>query len=306
MDRTMQRHPLSALWGDMPPDELVAMRESVENHGFVDPVIWTYDGLVLDGWHRYTISNLLGLELEVREYDGDPVQWVIGRNLHRRHLIAVRRASYVSAALEWAKQGHQQVLHTNRDDSGQFSPIPGGSPSIGETATQEAPGGIIPGAVTEFFTQAERASMADVDERTQRESDRYEKAGLGPEIRSGAISGAEAKRKVRKVRDPNAPKPPSQVQRLKLKLEAKTMEFEAELAANEVLRRELREAKAQVSEYPHEREAVASEREVIISAQASSIAELQTKLNDEKRRASWFEKQARSLGWEAATGNNGY
>ena len=111
---------------------------------------------------------------------------------------------------------------------------------------------------------------------------------------------------MRKKRDPNAPKPPSQVQRLKLKLEAKTMEYEAELAANETLRRELREAKAQVSEYPHEREAVASEREVIISAQASSIAELQTKLNDEKRRASWFEKQARSLGWEASVGNNGY
>ena len=127
-------------------------------------------------------------------------------------------------------------------------------------------------------------------------------------IRSGEISGAEAERKVRKKRDPSAPKPPSQTDRLKLKLEleAKTMECEAELASNEALRRELREAKAQVSEYPHEREAVASEREVIISAQASSIAELQIKLNDEKRRASWFEKQARALGWEASTGNNGY
>ena len=83
------------------------------------------------------------------------------------------------------------------------------------------------------------------------------------------------------------------------------MEFEAELASNETLRRELREAKAQVSEYPHEREAVASEREVIISAQASSIAELQTKLNDEKRRASWFEKQARALGWYPAEGKIG-
>ena len=135
-------------------------------------------------------------------------------------------------------------------------------------------------------------------------SDRYEKAGLGPEIRSGEISGAEAERRVRP--EAPTPKPPSQVQRLKMKLEAKTLEWEAELAANEVLRREVREAKAQVSEYPHEREAVASEREVIISAQASSISELQTKLNDEKRRASWFEKQARSLGWETAAGNNGY
>ena len=86
-----------------------------------------------------------------------------------------------------------------------------------------------------------------------------------------------------------------------MKLEAKTLECETELASNEALRPELREAKAQVSEYPHEREAVASEREVVIAALTSSVAELQTKLNDEKRRASWFEKQARSLGWETAT-----
>ena len=229
---------------------------------------------------------------------GDPVQWVIGRNLHRRHLTTVQRASCVSAALEWAKQGHQHVMHANRGDSGQFSPIPGRLPGIGESAAQEDPESINPGAAAEFFTQAERASLADVDERTQRRADRYERAGMGPEVRSGAISGAEA---ARRVRNPNAPKPPSQAQRLKMKLEAKTLEYETELAANEALRRELREAKAQVSEYPHEREAVASEREVIISAQASSIAELQTKLNDEKRRASWFAKQARSLGWETAT-----
>ena len=43
-----------------------------------------------------------------------------------------------------------------------------------------------------FFTQDERAALADVSERTQQRSDNYEKAGLGPEIRSGAISGAEA------------------------------------------------------------------------------------------------------------------
>ena len=165
-----------------------------------------------------------------------------------------------------------------------------------------------PEADPEFFTQSERASLADVSVRTQAKSDSYEKAGLGPEVRSGELSGAEAERIVqnpdapkpkRKVRDPNAPKPPSQVQKLKLKLEAKTLECQTEhLPTIDTLQRELREAKAQVSEYPHEREAVANEREVIISAQSSSISELQMKLNDEKRRASWFEKQARSLGWE--------
>ena len=57
------------------------------------------------------------------------------------------------------------------------------------------------------------------------------------------------------------------------------------------LQRELREAKAQVSEYPHERESVANEREVIIASLTSSNAELQTKFNEEKRRALWFQKQ---------------
>ena len=149
-----------------------------------------------------------------------------------------------------------------------------------------------------FFTQDERASMADVSEITQKRSDNYEKAGLGPEIRSGAISGAEAERR---ARDPDAPKPPSRVQQLEMKLEAKVLECQTEhLPIIDSLQRELREAKAQVSEYPHERETVANERKVIISAQTSSIAELQTKLNDEESRASWFEKQARSLGWEPA------
>ena len=149
---------------------------------------------------------------------GDPVQWVIGRNLHRRHIAALLRASCVSAAIDWAKQGHQQVMHTERDDSGQFSPIPTKLMGIGETAPQADAGQT---GQESFFTQDERGKMSDASTRTVRISDSYEKAGLGPDIRSGAISDAEA---ARRIRDPNAPKPPSQVQRLKLKLEAKTAE----------------------------------------------------------------------------------
>ena len=190
------------------------------------------------------------------------MQWVIGKNLHRRHLTGLQRASCVSAALNWATQGQQQAMHTERGDGGQFSPIPAESAGIGATAPQTDSGQDEQGA---FFTQDERAALADVSERTQQESDRYEKAGLGPEVRSGAISGAEAERK---VRDPDAPKPPSRVQQLEMQVEAQALTIDS-------LEREVREAKSQVSEYPHE-------REVIISAQTSSIAELQTKLNDEE------------------------
>ena len=135
------------------------------------------------------------------------------------------------------------------------------------------------------ITQDERAAMSDVSVRTQATSDIYEKAGLGPEIRSGELSGAEAERR---VRDPDAPKPPSRVQQLEMQVEAQALTIDS-------LEREVREAKSQVSEYPHEREVVANEREVIISAQTSSIAELQTKLNDQKRRASHFQQKCITL-----------
>ena len=118
-----------------------------------------------------------------------------------------------------------------------------------------------------FFTQDERAALSDASTRTVRMSDRYEKAGLGPEVRSGAISGAEAERRVRgpgapkprRVRDPDAPKPPSRLQQLEMKFEALILYCQTEhLSAIDTLRRELREAKAQMAEYPHEREAVAT------------------------------------------------
>ena len=143
---------------------------------------------------------------------GDPVQWVIGRNLHRRHLTALQRASCVSAAMEWAKQGRQHVMHDNRDDSGQFSPIGDNLSPIGEpdsTSLIQTDAG--QSEQEPFFTQAERASLADVDVRTQKRADRYEEAGVGAEVRSGAISGAEAERR---VRDPAVPRPPSRLQQL--------------------------------------------------------------------------------------------
>ena len=184
-------------------------------------------------------------------------------------------------------------MHTDRGDSGQYSPPPVKLTGVGEpVSTSLIQTGSGQAGQPSFFTQDERATLADVSEITQQRSDHYEKAGLGPEIRSGAISGAEAERK---VRDPDAPKPPSRVQQLEMQVEAQALTIDS-------LEREVREAKSQVSEYPHEREVVANEREVIISAQTSSIAELQTKLNDEKRRASHFQQKCMSLEAEAQEG----
>ena len=108
-------------------------------------------------------------------------------------------------------------MHTDRGDSGKYSPTLADSASVGGTAPQTDAEQAGQGS---FFTQSERAALADVGARTQQESDRYEKAGLGPEIRSGAISGAEAERR---ARDPDTPRPPSRVQQLEMQVEAQAL-----------------------------------------------------------------------------------
>ena len=90
---------------------------------------------------------------------GDPVQWVIGRNLHRRHLTALQRASCVSAALEWEKQGKQRPMGVEPSETGQDAPK-----QANLACLDDGP----------FLTQSERAALADASERTQKRSDRYE------------------------------------------------------------------------------------------------------------------------------------
>ena len=97
---------------------------------------------------------------------------------------------------------------------------------------------------------------------------------------------------------PPKPKGPTLTERLEAQVDALQMEVHEKAQRIEGLDRELREARAQQSEYPHEREAVANEREAMISALRGSVNEWQTKHNDERRRANWWERQARSRGWK--------
>ncbi len=102
-----------------------------------------------------------------------------------------------------------------------------------------------------------------------------------------------------------------EVQELKEKPPTRTQKLEAEnallqTAVNEksdqieTLQRSLNEARAQVSEYPHERETVANEREAMIRTLRGQVAEWQTKYNEELRSRRYWEREAKAHGWTAA------
>lgn len=99
----IQRHYLSAAWGDMPEEELQALVEDIKANGQREPIV-LLDGQVLDGWHRYSACQRLGVECANTEFpaDQDPVSWVISRNGHRRSLNASQKAMAVVECHRWA------------------------------------------------------------------------------------------------------------------------------------------------------------------------------------------------------------
>jgi hypothetical protein len=92
----LEQHPLCKMIPAMSDEEYEALRDDIAENGLRDQIV-TYEGKVLDGWHRYGAMKELGWELELKYFseflpgdsdsDGPSAEaFVLSRNLHRRHL----------------------------------------------------------------------------------------------------------------------------------------------------------------------------------------------------------------------------
>jgi ParB-like chromosome segregation protein Spo0J len=90
-------HPAAELFPMMPTDQYEAFKEDIRRNGFQQDIV-LYKGQILDGRNRYKAAIELNMldDLPISEidedYQFDPYQWVISRNLHRRHLNESQRA----------------------------------------------------------------------------------------------------------------------------------------------------------------------------------------------------------------------
>lgn len=104
-----QPHPAAELFPMMPTDQYEAFKEDVRKNGFQQDIV-LYKGQILDGRNRYKAAVELDMldDLPIAEMDDDtdidPYQWVISRNLHRRHLNESQRA-LVAAKLAKLQHG---------------------------------------------------------------------------------------------------------------------------------------------------------------------------------------------------------
>lgn len=94
-------HPLANILPLLDEKELAELVTSIEASGKLLEPITLHEGKILDGRNRYLACMQLGIEPETQEYIGnDPIGFVCGKNLNRRHLTASQRAMIMA---EYAK-----------------------------------------------------------------------------------------------------------------------------------------------------------------------------------------------------------
>lgn len=97
-----QQHPLSAAFPAMTDDEFQNLKDSIEVNGVLNPIT-IYEGMVIDGWHRYRAAKELGMDCPEVEFDEsiDPKDFVLAQNKNRRHITAAQLAMATTEVYAW-------------------------------------------------------------------------------------------------------------------------------------------------------------------------------------------------------------
>ena len=210
----MKRHPLSEVWGDMPPEQFEELVEDVREHGVRDPIVCHHEK-ILDGWHRYRAASKAEKACRfIPLPEGEePVGFVIRRNAYRRHLTVSQRAAAIVACCEWGQHGGHR-----RSEIFKWHPVPlenGGKPS----------------------TIAETAAKSGIGERTLRYAHEAREGGLLDKVASGEMSAKVAARQARGK--PAKPKPPTKLDQLETTLIGAKQEIKKRTARIEELEEHL-------------------------------------------------------------------
>ena len=122
------QHPLSAAFPAMQFDEYQALVDSIVEIGVQNPIT-LYEGMVLDGWHRYSAANESGMVCPSVELGGvDPRDFVLAQNKARRNLTRSQRADSVTAVHQWRpahREKKQEVTSTLSKTNAELAAIAG-------------------------------------------------------------------------------------------------------------------------------------------------------------------------------------
>lgn len=118
MTDALLSHRFAELFPLLDDKALHDLATDIAENGLREPVV-LFEGLILDGRNRYRAARLAEVECRYSLFDptvdGDPLAWVLSKNLHRRHLNESQRAM-VAGRLAKMRQGRPSEWNRNRDD----------------------------------------------------------------------------------------------------------------------------------------------------------------------------------------------
>lgn len=116
----LEDHPIAGLFPLIEGEDFAALVADIKANGLID-AIDLYEGKILDGRNRYRAALSAGIELEKRnfrafhpEFYGNPLTYVLAKNLKRRHLNVGQRAM-VADSLATMRQGERTDIAPGAD-----------------------------------------------------------------------------------------------------------------------------------------------------------------------------------------------
>lgn len=104
MKTTYEFHDLCLIFPQADERTLADMAKDIAANGLNDPIV-LYEDKILDGRNRYLACRQAGVEPTYKAYHGeDPLNFVVLKNLHRRHLTDQQRAFVATEIYQRSKK----------------------------------------------------------------------------------------------------------------------------------------------------------------------------------------------------------
>lgn len=181
-------HSYCTLFPQADEKTLTDISADIKENGLNEPII-LYEGKILDGRNRYLACGMAGVEPTFKNYTGDePLQYVVSKNLHRRHLNESQRAMLGQKLWKMAHEGESPAKVTQEDISKQFNVSPASVRSAARLAEV---------AIDEIKDKVEAGTLsinkaADLVKKAQKISGVKSKEGM-PEEEKAKLKEAQTK-----------------------------------------------------------------------------------------------------------------